>query len=246
MIERIEDVPPAIDAVRAVGKITREDYDAVVLPLVDAAAREGRRLRILCEVGPDFHGLTPSAAWEDVKIGLRAWRLIEGCAVVSDIGWIREASRFASFLMPCPVRVFGQRDRDSAVGWLGSLPEAPGISHRLIAESGVVVVEVNAALRAADFEEMAQTVDSWLADHAELRGLVIHARAFPGWENVGSLTRHIRFVRDHHRKIGKAALAVDGRLATLLPAVATHFVKADVRRFGYDELDDAIRWAAGS
>ena len=102
MIERIEDVPPAIDAVRAVGKITREDYDAVVLPLVDAAAREGRRLRILCEVGPEFHGLTPSAAWEDVKIGLRAWRLIEGCAVVSDIGWIREASRFAGFLMPCP------------------------------------------------------------------------------------------------------------------------------------------------
>jgi hypothetical protein len=87
VIERIEDVPPGIDAVRAVGKISREDYDAVVLPLVDAAAREGRRLRILCEVGPDFHGLTPSAAWEDVKIGLRALRLIEGCAVVSDIGW---------------------------------------------------------------------------------------------------------------------------------------------------------------
>ena len=110
----------------------------------------------------------------------------------------------------------------------------------------MVVIEVNAALRAADFEEMARTVDSWLADHAELRGLVIHARAFPGWENVGSLIRHIRFVRDHHRKIGKAALAVDGLLATLVPAVASHFVKADVRRFGYDKLDDAIRWAAGS
>jgi hypothetical protein len=35
-------------------------------------------------------------------------------------------------------------------------------------------------------------------------------------------------------------------LATLVPAVASHFVKADVRRFGYDKLDDAIRWAAGS
>jgi hypothetical protein len=109
-----------------------------------------------------------------------------------------------------------------------------------------VVIEVNAALRAVDFEEMTRTVDSWLAEHAQLRGLVIHARAFPGWENVGSLIRHIRFVRDHHRKIARAALAVDGRLAPVVPAVASHFVTAQVRRFGHDELDDAIRWAAGS
>ncbi|MGW0885479.1 STAS/SEC14 domain-containing protein [Streptomyces sp. NPDC002671] len=29
-------------------------------------------------------------------------RLFEGCAVVSDISWIRESTRLASFLMPCP------------------------------------------------------------------------------------------------------------------------------------------------
>jgi hypothetical protein len=245
VIERIEDVPPGIDAVRDVGKISREDYDAVVVPLVEAATREGRRLRILCEVGPEFHGLTPGAAWEDVKIGLRALRMIDGCAVVSDIRWIREASRFASFLMPCPVRVFAGDDRGGAVAWLGSLPEGPGIAYRLDPDTGVVVVEVSGALRAADFEAMARTVDGWLTDHAELRGLVVHARAFPGWENLASMLRHVRFVRDHHQRIGKAALAVDGRMATLVPAVAGHFVKAEVRRFGYDELDAAVRWAAG-
>lgn len=244
MIEKLEDVPPGIDAMRAVGKISREDYEAVVVPLVDEASREGRRLRFLCEVGPDFHGMTPSAAWEDVKVGLRALRMVDGCAVVSDIGWIRESSRLAAFFMPCPVRVFGAQDRARAIEWLSSLPEGAGMSARLVPESGVVVVEVAEPLRVADFDTLAQTVDPWLETHSGLQGLVIHARAIPGWENIGGLVRHIRFVRDHHRKVKRVALAVDGKLAVMAPSVAEHFVRAEIRNFGFDQLDDAIIWAA--
>lgn len=246
MIERIEDVPPGIDAVRAVGKISREDYEAVIVPLVEDAARDGRRLRCLCRIGPDFQGMTPGAVWEDVEIGLRALRSFDGCAVVSDIGWIREATRLAGFLMPCPVRVFSDRDRDKAVDWLSSLPEGAGVTHRLVPESGVVVVEIAEPLRAADFDALALTVDSWLDTHARLQGVVIRARAIHGWENIAGLVRHIRFVRDHHRKVNRVALAVDGRLAALVPSVAEHFVHAEVRSFGYDGLDDAIAWTAAS
>jgi hypothetical protein len=74
---------------------------------------------------------------------------------------------------------------------------------------------------------------------------VLHARAFPGWENIDGLLHHIRFVRDHHRKVRRVALAVDSTLADLAPRVAEHFVRAELRHFGYDELDDAVAWAAG-
>ncbi len=60
MIERMADVPSGIVAVRAVGTITPEDYETVVVPLLDEAARDGRRLRWLCEVGPEFRGMTPA------------------------------------------------------------------------------------------------------------------------------------------------------------------------------------------
>ncbi|MFP5394473.1 MAG: EAL domain-containing protein, partial [Gammaproteobacteria bacterium] len=33
-------------------------------------------------------------------------------------------------------------ERDDAVAWLGSLPEGPGVTHRLLPEQGVLVVEV--------------------------------------------------------------------------------------------------------
>lgn len=146
--------------------------------------------------------------------------------------------------MPCPVRVFGNQERDEALCWLSSLPEGPGISHRLLPESHVVVVEVEQPLHAQDFDVLSLTADSWLETHEELAGVVVRAREFPGWENVGSLLRHLSFVRDHHRKVRKVALAADSKLAGLMPHVANHFVQAEVRRFGYDELEDAVAWSA--
>jgi hypothetical protein len=93
MIEILKDVPDGVVAVRASGTLTREEYDEVVVPLLDEARRARRRLRCLCEVGADYRGLTPGAAWEDVTLGLRSLHLFDGCAVVSDVGWVRGTSR---------------------------------------------------------------------------------------------------------------------------------------------------------
>ncbi|MFJ9865737.1 STAS/SEC14 domain-containing protein [Streptomyces sp. NPDC101165] len=244
MLDRVQDVPPGVDAVKAIGTVSKADYRAVIEPLIDDARREGRRIRLLWEVGSEFRSFTPAAGWEDLKVGIGAMRLFEGCAVVSDTGWIRESTRLASFLMPCPVRVFGGQERDEALHWLVSLPEGPGVSHQLLPESKVLVVEVEQPLRAQDFDALAQTVDSWLETHDELAGVVVHARDFPGWENIGSLLRHVRFVRDHHRKVRRVALAADSKLAGLVPHIANHFVQSEARQFGYAQLDDALAWAA--
>ncbi|GAB7028693.1 STAS/SEC14 domain-containing protein [Streptomyces sp. NPDC021749] len=244
MLERAEDAPAGVDAVKAIGTVSKKDYETVVEPLIDTARREGRRIRLLYEIGPEFRSFTPAAGWEDLRVGLGSMRLFEGCALVTDVGWIREATRMMSFLVPCPVRVFGTQERADALHWLASLPEGPGISHRLLAESRVLVVEVERPLRAADFDALALTADGWLRTHDELAGVVIHAREFPGWENIGSMIRHVRFVRDHHRKVRKIALAADSKIAALVPQLAKHFVRAEVRRFGYDELDAAVTWAA--
>ncbi|GAA3183480.1 MULTISPECIES: STAS/SEC14 domain-containing protein [Streptomyces] len=244
MLEKAMDAPAGIDAVKAIGTVSKDDYRTVVEPLIDDARREGRRIRLLCEIGPEFTSFTPGAAWEDLKVGVGAMRLFEGCAVVTDAGWIRESTRLTGFLTPCPVRVFGIQERDEALRWLASLPEGPGISHRLT-ESGVLVVEVAQPLRTQDFDALTRTVDTWLETHDELAGVVIHVRTFPGWENIGGLFRHVRFLRDHHRKVGKIALAADSKVAALVPQLANHFVRAEVRRFAHDELEDAVAWAAG-
>jgi hypothetical protein len=72
---------------------------------------------------------------------------------------------------------------------------------------------------------------------------VVHARQFPGWENLGSLLRHVRFVREHHRNIRRVALAAGGTVAQIAPALVDHFVQAELKQFGADDLEPAIVWA---
>jgi len=245
MLERLKNLPSGIDGVEAIGKVTKEDYEQVIAPLIDEARREGRHIRFLYYVGPRFDGFTPGAAWEDAKVGIHNLRLFGACAVVTDTGWIRESTRLAGFMMPCPVRVFANHELDQATAWLASLPESAAIQYRVLPDVGVIVVEVKQPLRLQDFDSLAFAADAWIEEHGSLQGVVIHAREFPGWENFESLVRHIRFVRDHHRKVRRVALAADAKFASLAPKIGEHFVQAALKSFKYDELDAAIAWAAG-
>jgi hypothetical protein len=246
MLEKLADLPEGIEGVKAVRTVSRRDYKNVLEPMLDDARRTGRHLRFLYEFGPEFEHLAPSAVFEDAKIGLRSMRLYDSVALVSDVGWLRESVRRSRFLLPCPVRTFSNAERDAAIAWLQELPEDTAVAHRLLPDSGVIVVEVHRALRAQDFDKLALTADTWIASHHQLRGLVIHARAFPGWENLGGLLRHVRFVRDHQRKIERVALVADAKLAHFAPRVAQHLVTAEVRHFDYDDLDAAIAWASSA
>jgi hypothetical protein len=243
MLRRLTGLPPGVDGLGAEGQVTRDDYERVVQPLLDEARSQGRRLRFLYHFGPEFHGFTAGAAWEDARLGLRYLRLFERCAVVSDIAWIRESSRLIGALVPCPVKVFTNGQWPDALAWLTSAGAGTGLTHRLLPESGVLVVEPHGPLRPEDFDALALTVDPWIEAHGELRGLVVHAREFPGWESLESFFRHLRFIRDHHRRIRRVALCAGGRLAALAPTLAEHFVKAELRHFDHDEIEAAIAWA---
>jgi hypothetical protein len=245
VLQRLDDIPMGILGVRAVGRVTAEDYQSVLEPLVDGARREGRRLRFLYEVGPEFDWFTPGAMWEDAKLGVRALQSFACCAIVSDRTWLRRTTRIAGFFLPCPVEVFPSRDRDKAIAWLGSLPLDVGVVYRLLQDKGVIVVEVTRPLSARDFDALGLAADPWIHAHGALEGVVVHARAFPGWENFASLVRHVQFAGDYLRKIRRVALATDSKLARLTPRVGAHFVPADLKTFGYEELDAAVAWAAG-
>ncbi len=69
--------------------------------------------------------------------------------------------------------------------------EGAALAQRLLPEAGVLVVEPKRPLRAEDFDALAMMVDPWIETHGELRGVVVHAREFPGWETLGAFFRHL-------------------------------------------------------
>ncbi|MHC1557861.1 SpoIIAA family protein [Actinomycetospora sp. C-140] len=244
MLERMTDVPPEIDGVRAGGVLTRGEYDTVVLPILQDAERADRRLRVLCQIDDDYTGLTPPALWEDLRLGVRAVGRFAACAVVSDLAWLRTACRIAAYAVPYPLRVFGTDEREDAVAWLLAFQEGPRIQTRTYAGTGVVVVEIDRALRTADVDALAAAVDDELRTASELRGLVLHAPGIPGWENLPALWRHLGLVAGHQRRVRRLALAVDGAVPIVGASVADAALHPTVRHFAFADLDAAIAWAA--
>lgn len=135
MLKELTGVPDGIQAMEAVGTVTTDDYERVFAPLVDQARRTRSRMRLLYQFGPGFERITPGALWADTRLGLGYLRLLDGCAVVSDIGWIRKPTRNIGAWMPCPVRVYDNDKLDDAVAWLTSLPAAAEVSARDMAKA---------------------------------------------------------------------------------------------------------------
>ena len=111
---------------------------------------------------------------------------------------------------------------------------------------GVAVVQPEQmhGLSEDDFRQLTDRVDLYLEDHDTFRGLVIVAKRFPGWEDFKAFTSHIRFIRDHHRAIGKVAIVSDSKFLSAAPYLADHFVDAKIRHFEFAEIEEAKTWAA--
>ena len=116
------------------------------------------------------------------------------------------------------------------------------ITFRILTEDAIVVIEPSGPLSEIDFAALTEEVDAYLEVRESLKGLLIHTREFPGWEDLEGLVGHIRFVRDHHQKIARVAFACDSKLTALVPKFAKHFVSAEVRSFAFHQFDEALAW----
>lgn len=241
MLKRLETKNDDIYAFEAIDTLSVKDYDSTLHPLLDKARSEGQKIRFLFYLGPQFTRFTLGAGWEDFKLGFRHIRTFEKIAVVSDLKWVQSTSQFFGAMIPCPVKVYGNEAIDEAQAWLDS--GALGLDYHFDTETGVLKVELSQPLTSENIEILTDKVDSWLETHKQLNGLVVHIKEFPGWQDLGSLISHITFIKNHHRKIGKVALCADGNIAEWGPKLASHFVKAKIEHFSFDQLDEAISWA---
>ena len=104
------------------------------------------------------------------------------------------------------------------------------------------LIEPQGPLSRADFETIAKQIDPVIEEGGRLDGLMIKTRSFPGWESLGDVIEHFRFVKNHHRAVGRIALVTDTPLAHIFPAIVGHFVSATVKQFDFDDFDGAVAW----
>jgi hypothetical protein len=116
------------------------------------------------------------------------------------------------------------------------------IHFELLRNRGILIVTPQGPIEKADFELVGQEVDPFIAANGKLAGLMIYAKSFPGWKNFEGLLSHLKFVGEHQRYIGRVAAVTDSEFLAIMPSIVAHFVRAEVRHFGFDEKEQALGW----
>jgi hypothetical protein len=119
------------------------------------------------------------------------------------------------------------------------------IEFELLRDRGVLVITPTGPLEKKDFERLTSAVDPFLAEKGNLTGLVVRTNSFPGWKSFDALKSHLKFVGDHHKKVKRVAVVTDSKIGEIVPNIAKHFVAAEIKHFGFDQKEEAMRWIEG-
>ena len=108
--------------------------------------------------------------------------------------------------------------------------------------TGIVILEPDGMLSKADFASVASIIDPYLEKTGNLNGIIIHVKSFPGWDSFSTLITHLKFVKEHQKKISHVAFVSDSPIGEFAEHVAGHFVNAEVKSFFFNELEKSIKW----
>ena len=109
-------------------------------------------------------------------------------------------------------------------------------------DKGILIVHPRDPLEASDFQAIARVVDPHIAENGTLKGLLVEAPSFPGWDSFAAFLEHMKFVRDHHRRIERVAAVTDSEFLKIAPRIARHFADPEIRVFGSGERAHALAW----
>jgi hypothetical protein len=115
MIKELADLPAGVIGFEVVGRIEAEDYRDVVLPALERAAQSGEVRFVI--VIPEFHGMSPGAVWQDLRVGIEHFRAWKRIAVVTDVEWMRYMTSVFGWMTPGESKTFSTQERDQAIAW---------------------------------------------------------------------------------------------------------------------------------
>ncbi|MGH7241997.1 MAG: STAS/SEC14 domain-containing protein [Phycisphaerales bacterium] len=116
------------------------------------------------------------------------------------------------------------------------------VDYRLDAKDSILYVWPISPLTQEDFAKLISVVDPYIESTGDLAGLIIEADSFPGWESLGAMASHFRFVRDHHKRIKKIAAVTDSPMGAVAENLASHFVSAEIKHFPAGRGEAASQW----
>lgn len=129
MLQLMKDVPQHVIGVRALGNVSKDDYEQTLVPAIEKAVKEDGELNLLMAIETDISHFTYGAWMQDAKVSLKHFGKWNKVAIVTDQKAIEKISPVMSFLSPAEVKGFPVSDIELAKTWLAAPKEATKNTH---------------------------------------------------------------------------------------------------------------------
>lgn len=117
MITLIPDVPENIAAFKASGEVTKDDFDNLVIPHVEALTNNFGELNYLFYIDTDLDNFSAGAWFQDAMLGLKNLIKWNRAAIVTDKKGVQYFTDVFSVVMPGEFKSFPKDDLQNAIFW---------------------------------------------------------------------------------------------------------------------------------
>lgn len=117
MITIIPEAPDNIAAFRASGKVTKEDFESIVMPHVKVKVDKYNELNYLFHLDAHLEDFTTGAWLQDAFLGLKNMTKWNRCAIISDEKGVHKFTEVFSKIMPGDYKAFNTGQMAKAVTW---------------------------------------------------------------------------------------------------------------------------------
>ena len=104
-------------AIVASGVVSGDDYEQLLLPVIEEKLKDHASIRFWYEFGQDFKGMSVGALWDDAMLGLFHLSDFSRIAIIVDDNVMRAFASVLAAMIPCPVKVFSLAEYDEAKAW---------------------------------------------------------------------------------------------------------------------------------
>ncbi len=117
MITLIPDVPENIVAFKASGEVTKDDFDNLVIPHVEALTNTFGELNYLFYIDTDLDNFSAGAWFQDAMLGLKNLIKWNRAAIVTDKKGVQYFTDVFSVVMPGEFKSFAKDNLQNAIFW---------------------------------------------------------------------------------------------------------------------------------
>jgi hypothetical protein len=118
MVELLTDLPPHVAAYKALGAISKEEYETVVMARVDEVAAVYGRINFLVQLETGMENYSIGAFIDYIKVSFEHFSKWNRMAIVSDQQWVRRAYDTLSYLVHGEIRTYELKELDNAKEWV--------------------------------------------------------------------------------------------------------------------------------